>query len=260
MSSSRLTTIVVAIAAAAFACALVFGLSWRRHHTRTPDPAPIAAPAPRVQDPRDLLKDLPRDVSLYLTAPASDRPARFVLLPWIVPRAFCDGLQRAGLTGATLHEDEPPARGWTCVTDLVKPAAGPDEETSSLFVSARGLEPGRLDVIRLKLNLLDARTAPAVRRAAREALRAIFAQFRWRPSEAALAAIDQLREQRFLERGAQFEFLREFGDAPRFNLIVTFPRTLPPGPADRYAPVRRPLQTPPPAPVDTAPDEADAAR
>lgn len=242
MNQSRLTLIAVGGAVAAFALAVAVALG-SRTYAPAPDETTAAAPsAPAASPPApDPLADLLPEMVDVLTSAYEDAPARFILTPWITPRLFCDSLNRMGLTGAMLHQDIEPGRGWTCVTDLVKPVPGPDETASSLFVSARGLEPGRLDVLRLKLNLLDPRGERRVRRVALDVARALFAQFRWRQSEAALRALHELRDVRFRERGVTFELKREFGDAPRYNMIVTFERFLPPGPTDRFAQNRRPL-------------------
>ncbi|MFD1333181.1 DUF6030 family protein [Methylopila musalis] len=253
MNQSRLTLIAVGGSVAAFALAVVLALGTR---TYAPDPeepetgasaaaAPSGSdPAPHVPPAPDPLADLLPETVDLLTSAYVDAPARFILTPWVTPKLFCDSLKGLGLTGATLHESPKSGGGWTCVTDLVKPVPGPDETMSSLFVSARGLEGRRLDVVRLKLNLLEPKGERRVRRAALDVARALFDQFRWRRSEAALTAIHELRDVRFRERGVTFELKREFGAVPRYNMIVTFERWLPPGPTDRFAPNRRPLTAP----------------
>jgi hypothetical protein len=155
------------------------------------------------------------------------------------PETFCERLRTSGLTGVTFQKDEPPGRGWSCVADLVKPKPGDDAAVSSLFVSARGFAPERLDVLRLKLNLIDPSTSRAVLKAAGEMLRQIFAAQSWRPPDSVMAAIPALREGRIVDRGVSYELRKEFGTPPRANLVVTFPRALGLGGSDSFAPVHQ---------------------
>lgn len=194
--------------------------------------APAQPAAPRR--PADPLGRLPQNVRDLLADPAPDAPSPFIRLVRVKPEAFCESLATSGLRNATFQKGEPPMRGWTCVTDLVKPIDGDDQSVSSLFVAARGLESDRIDNLRMKLNLLDQATAPVVRAIARDTLGQICRSLGFEPPGQVVAALDDLREGRIFERGVSYDLRREFGTTLRLNLIIIFPRTLGAGGEDRF--------------------------
>jgi hypothetical protein len=192
------------------------------------------APTPQQARPVDPLGALPPGLVARLVWPLPDAPSPFVRITRIAPKAFCDSLAAAGLRNAAFQMGEAPLRGWTCVTDLVKPVEGDEQSVSSLFVAARGLESDRVDNVRMKLNLIDAGTAPVVKAIARDVLRQICRSLGWEPPAAVIQAIDGPKEGRILERGVSYDLKREFGPAERFNLIIVFPRSLGQGGEDRF--------------------------
>ncbi|MDR4308655.1 hypothetical protein IHQ68_18700 [Chelatococcus sambhunathii] len=195
-----------------------------------PAPAPKAAPKPPV----DPLGGLPRELVVLLTHGAPDAPSPFIRFTPMRPEPFCKGLSAAGLKSPQFQKHQPPMRGWNCVTDLIKPIDGDDAKVSSLFVSMRGLESDRLDNIRIKLNLIDPLTVEPAKTVARDLLFQICRSLGWDPPQAMLDALETLKEGRIYERGVSFDLRKEFGDAPRYNLIIIFPRTLGTGGEDRF--------------------------
>lgn len=202
------------------------------------EPPPAAKPA--APDPLGVLSP---DLRAFLTHPGLDAPSPFIRLARVDPERFCKALAATGLKNATFQKAEPPLRGWTCVTDLVKPIDGDEARVSSLFVAARGLESDRLDNIRMKLNLLDAATSPIARVVARDVLFQICRSLGFDPPPEVLAQLETLKEGRVYEGGVSWDLKREFGPADRYNLIAIFPRTLFPGGEDRFVsdPRREPV-------------------
>lgn len=196
-----------------------------------PPPKPSGAAKPTAPDP---LAFLPAGLIDWLTIPRPDAPSPFVHLQRVNPEAYCKALASTGLKNAKFQMAEPPLRGWTCVTDLVKPIDGEDANVSSLFVVVRGLESDRLDNIRMKLNLIDEATAPLARLIARDTLFQICRGLGFEPPPDALQQIDLLTEGRIYEGGVSWDLRREFGPQARYNLIMIFPRSLVPGGEDRF--------------------------
>lgn len=191
-------------------------------------------PKPAAPRPPDPLAHLPAGLAAWLSTPRADAPSPFIRLTRVDPERFCDALASAGLKNADFHKSEPPLRGWTCVTDLVKPIDGDESQVSSLFVAARGLESDRIDNIRMKLNLLDAATSPLAKLIARDTLFQICRSLGFDPPPDVLAQLDELKEGRIYDGGVSWDLRREFGPQARYNLIVIFPRTLGPGGEDRF--------------------------
>lgn len=200
-----------------------------------PPPAKPAAPDP--------LGRLPTNLRSLLTHAGLDAPSPFIRLARVDPERFCKALAGTGLKNATFQKAEPPLRGWTCVTDLVKPIDGDEARVSSLFVAARGLESDRIDNIRMKLNLLDQATSPIARVVARDVLFQLCRSLGFDPPSEVLEQLETLKEGRVYEGGVSWDLRREFGPADRYNLIAIFPRTLGPGGEDRFVadPRRQPV-------------------
>lgn len=196
-------------------------------------PAP-AEPAREVRAPADPLRRLPDDLVGLLTRPGMDAPSPFLRLTRVRPEGFCRSFSRWGLKNPAFRQNEPPQRGWTCITDLVKPIDGDEAEVSSLFVAARGLDDDRVDNIRMKLNLLEPSSAPLVKLIARDALTEISRSFGWEPPVAVLEALERLKEGRILDRGISYDLRKEFGEAPRYNVMIIFPRLLGAGGEGRF--------------------------
>ena len=197
-------------------------------------PAPKPRPATAKKPAGDPLGRLPSQLVALLTHAGPDAPGPFIRFTPMQPEPFCKALSQAGLKSPQFQKHLPPLRGWNCVTDLVKPIDGDDDKVSSLFVSMRGLESDRLDNIRIKLNLIDPGTVDPTKTVARDLLFQICQTLGWDPPSAALDQLDRLKEGRILDRGVSFELRKEFGDAPRYNLIIIFPRTLGTGGEDRF--------------------------
>ncbi|RXF68458.1 DUF6030 family protein [Hansschlegelia zhihuaiae] len=195
--------------------------------------APAPPPKPQAR-PADPLGALPPGLVARLVWPLPDAPSPFMRITRVRPKAFCDSLAAAGLRNAAFQMGEAPLKGWTCVTDLIKPVEGDEQSVSSLFVATRGLESDRIDNVRMKLNLIDPGTAPVVKAIARDVLRQICRSLGWEPPAAVVEAIDGPKEGRVLERGVSYDLKREFGPAERFNLIIVFPRSLGQGGEDRF--------------------------
>jgi hypothetical protein len=191
-------------------------------------------PKPKPPAGADPLAFLPADLVGWLTIPRSDAPTPFIRLQRVTPETFCKALASAGLKNADFRKAEPPLRGWTCITDLVKPIDGDEAVVSSLFVAARGLESDRIDNIRMKLNLIDEATAPLARLIARDTLFQICRGLGFEPPPAVLQQLDQLKEGRIYEGGVSWDLRREFGPQARYNLIAIFPRSLIQGGEDRF--------------------------
>lgn len=206
---------------------------------------PGAAPAPPKPAPKgpDPLGFLPMELVRWLSIPRADAPSPFIRLTRVKPENFCKALASTGLRNAAFRMAEPPLRGWTCVTDLVKPIDGDEGQVSSLFVAARGLESDRIDNIRMKLNLLDDATSPLAKLIARDTLFQICRSLGFDPPPEVLAQLDELKEGRIYEGGVSWDLRREFGPQARYNLIVIFPRTLGAGGEDRFVtdPRRQPV-------------------
>jgi hypothetical protein len=225
MTPPRITLALIAAAALAAGAAV---------YVARPDLFFAAPPPPMAQKPADPLGGLPPGLAALLARAAPDAPSPFVRLTRVKPEAFCTSLASAGLRNAAFRIGEAPLTGWTCVTDLVKPVEGDEQSVSSLFVAARGLESDRVDNVRMKLNLIDAATAPVVKAIARDTLRQICRSLGWEPPAAVLEAIDGPKEGRVVDRGVSYDMKREFGPAERFNLIIVFPRSLGSGGEDRF--------------------------
>lgn len=191
-------------------------------------------PKPEAPRPPDPLEHLPGALASWLSAPRADAPSPFIRLTRVDPQRFCKALAETGLKNADYRVSEPPLRGWTCVTDLVKPIDGDEGQVSSLFVAARGLESDRIDNLRMKLNLLDAATSPLARLIARDTLFQICRSLGFEPPPDVLAQLEELKEGRIYEGGVSWDLRREFGDQARYNLIVIFPRSLGSGGEDRF--------------------------
>jgi hypothetical protein len=234
MTRARLILVLAAaasLAAAGVAAAYLARPDW------------FVPPPPAVRAPPDPLGRLPPQLVAFLAWPAPDAPQRFIRLNRVKPEAFCRILASVGLKNAAFRTAEPPLRGWTCVTDLIKPVEGDDAAVSSLFVAARGLESDRVDNVRMKLNLIDEATAPVVNAIARDTLFQICRSLGWEPPPAVVEAVETLKEGRILDRGVSYDLRKEFGPALRLNLIVVFPRSLGGGGEDRFVadPQRSPL-------------------
>lgn len=207
-------------------------------------PAPLAKwrsglaflkpPPPPPPPPVDPLAKLPFEMTELLTHPGPDAPSGFVRLTRVKPEDFCKSLEKWGLKRAAYFAGAPPMRGWTCVTDLLKPVDGDDAKVSSLFVAVRGLESDRIDNIRMKLNLIDPATAPLVKLVARDLLTQISRGLGWDPPFEVIDALDRLREGRIYDRGITYDLRKEFGEGLRLNLIVIFPRLLGAGGEGRF--------------------------
>ncbi len=238
MHANRLIALLLASAAllavAAIAAVVVLEL------TPAPPPsgaaAPPSAPPPAPEEP-ERLRPL---VSVDPLQPAPDAPSAFVTLPLAKPTAFCKALEGMGLRNPVFQPNEPPDRGWTCVADILKPVDGDEAAVSSLFVTARGDDDDRVSLLRIKLNLLDASTAPVTREIAKDLLRRMLWALGGQPPDAVLEAIDQMRDGRFTDRGVVYDLRKEFGPSLRANLIVTFPARLGAGGEARFAPPPRP--------------------
>lgn len=197
--------------------------------------SPFAAPpAPPPRPPFDPLKALPRELTELLTHPGPDAPSGFVRLTRVRPEAFCKDLERWGLRRAAYQGGIAPFRGWTCITDLLKPVDGDEGKVSSLFVAVRGLEADRIDNIRMKLNLLDPVTTPLVKAIARDLLYQIWRSLGWEPPFEVIDALDRLKEGRIYDRGVTYDLRKEFGEGLRLNFIVIFPRLLGAGGEGRF--------------------------
>ncbi|MFJ5489010.1 DUF6030 family protein, partial [Hansschlegelia beijingensis] len=197
-------------------------------------PSEQSAAAPDTRDPFAALQPI---AAAELLAPEPGFASAFVLLPTVKPSLFCKALGPMGLANPTFQGGTPPLSSWTCVTDLLKPVDGDEAAVSSLFVSARGDDPERIDTLRIKLNLLDESTAPVAKAIAKDLLRKIFWGFGFPTPDAALSALDELRDSSFRESGVRYDLRREFG-APRFNLVIAFPQRLGAGGEGRFLPPR----------------------
>lgn len=194
---------------------------------RPEPPAPIG--------PGDPLARLPPNLVELLVHPGPDAPTTFVRLTRVRPEDFCKHLEKWGLRDAQFQGGVAPFRGWTCVTDLLKPIGGDDATMSSLFVSVRGIESDRIDNIRMKLNLLEPAGAPLVKTVARDLLIQISRSLGWDPPEEVLDALEKLKEGRIWNRGVTYDLRKEFGDGPvRMNLIIIFPRLIGAGGEGRF--------------------------
>lgn len=235
MTTSRLLLILAGLGVvAAAACAAVLA---------RPDLFMAVAPAPPSIPARlanaDPLAALPADLAERLVRPRFDAPGPFIRVARAKPEAFCKRLAEVELKNATFQKAEPPMRGWTCTTDLVKPVDGDDQAVSSLFVAIRGQESDRIENIRMKLNLIDPATVPVVMAIGRDVLHEIFRMLGFPPPPEAVEALEGLKQGRVLDRGVAFDLRKEFGDATRYNFIILFPRTLGPGGEDRFVNDRR---------------------
>ncbi len=230
MPSARLISAILAAAllASGVAAVVVLRPPWAFGPALAPNP--VAAPKPPV----DPLARLPRDLVALLVHDAPDAPVPFIRFTQMQPESFCKDLTATGLKSPQFQRHQPPMRGWNCVTDLIKPIDGDDAKVSSLFVSMRGLESDRLDNIRVKLNLIDPPTVEPAKTVARDLLFQICRSLGWEPPAAMLDALETLKEGRIYERGVSFDLRKEFGDVPRYNLIIIFPRTLGTGGEDRF--------------------------
>ncbi len=236
MTARRLLPLIAAGAALLAAASIVLALGWHaaRDWLREPSPSERSAAAPDARDPFAALEPI---AAAELLAPEPDFPSAFVLLPTVKPSLFCEALGPMGLANPTFQGGAPPLRSWTCVTDLLKPVDGDEAAVSSLFVSARGDDPERIETLRIKLNLLDESTAPVAKAIAKDLLRKIFWGFGFPTPDAALNALDELRDGSFRESGVRYDLRREFG-APRFNLVIAFPQRLGAGGEGRFLPPR----------------------
>lgn len=222
-------TLLAAVALSLPAIAAMGGLAgWLSR--RPPEPPRAVVEAPRA----DPLARLPKDLAAMLVRPAFDAPSPFIRLTRVRPEPFCESLRGFGLGEPAFRRPEPPQRGWTCTSDLIKPIPGDDAAVSSLFVAVRGFDDDRIENIRMKLNLIDPASAPAVRLLARDMLAGVSRGLGWEPPARALAALDRLETARFVERGVSYDLRREFGDALRLNLIVIFPRLIGAGGEGRF--------------------------
>lgn len=197
--------------------------------------AEAAGPAPAPQPPAKEVAELQPIAEANLTDPEPDAPSRFVWLPSATPEQFCRALGGLGLGNPDFQTAQWPAKGWTCVADLLKPVSGEDAAVSSLFVSARGLDSRRLENFRVKLNLLDPATAPVVTQLAQDVLDRIFAALGFEAPAAAVEALRGPKEGVIESHGVTFDLKREFS-GPRYNLIVSFPQRLGTGGGDRFLP------------------------
>jgi len=236
MTARRLLPMIAAGAALLAAATILAALGWQavRMWRAAPAPTGQSAAAPDAQESVAALQPI---AASELLAHEPDVPSSFVLLPTVKPAVFCKALGPMGLSNPTFQGAVWPVRSWTCVADLLKPVDGDEAAVSSLFVSARGDDPDRLETLRIKLNLLDPSTAPVAKAIARDLLRKMFWGLGFPAPDAALEAVDQLREGSFEERGVRYDLQREYG-APRFNLIITFPQRLGAGGEDRFLPPR----------------------
>lgn len=233
MTSARPIILALAAVLLAAGAAGVFAM-WRDDGaewlSRRLDPPPPAPPAP----PADPLAKLPPAIVELLVHDGPDAPTSFVRLTRVKPEEFCRSLEKWGLKRATFQSGVAPMRGWTCITDLLKPIDGEDGKISSLFVAVRGLESDRIDNIRMKLNLLDPATAPLVKAIARDLMTQISRSLGWDPPFEVIDALERLKEGRIYDRGVTYDLRKEFGEGLRLNFIVIFPRLLGAGGEGRF--------------------------
>ena len=186
-------------------------------------PTDTAAAPTRPKLPHDPLAVLPQQVVADLTRPVPETQAQMGRVFSAPPQQVCDDLGQLGLTGAKLTSNELAPAEWNCDTDVVAvaPASKPDVEPSSLYVSVRGDRPGRISILRLKLNLTDPASAAEARRRFAELIAALHSRFFWDLPDGVLKAIDQLKSAHVEHYGLSYDIHREWGDVPRLNVVIT---------------------------------------
>ncbi|WP_237151893.1 DUF6030 family protein [Oryzibacter oryziterrae] len=187
-----------------------------------PQPPPTKSTSVPARDP---LRNLPHDTLADLVSPEPVSPVPFTRVIRPQPQALCTALADMGVTGAKWRDNPVTPGEWTCDSELVNfgpEATGEGQpKPSSIFVSLRGAAPDRVDVIRLKLNLPDPKSAPQARQAFDRVLEAIHARFHWDVPPAILDAVDRVRTTEVENHGVVYDARRSWGDVPRLDLVIT---------------------------------------
>ena len=113
-----------------------------------------------------------------------------------------------------------PDQSWEC---FVHKTVGTADASSSLFAVLRGGTEQQVGSLRLKLNLTDEETARTVRKQASGLIGRLYATLDW-PMPASLAkAVERLTPFRDEDRGTEMRLYKEYGDVPRYNVMLDFP-------------------------------------
>ncbi len=215
------------------------------------------SPGPAPPDP---LAALDPDLAAELLGRPPSAPAsRFHRLVTVDPAAFCAALSERGLPMGPFGGGPLASRAGLCVSDLVeigprKPAPPveapvlavsedgevteveppPQPRPSTLFLAVHGDADGRLARLRLKIAIEDRDTAAATKTRAVAVVSDLFDLMDVPLPSGIPRAIDRLDP---IERDlgeVRVTMRREWGDVPRFNLVIDLPRPADP-PAGHFA-------------------------
>lgn len=218
-------------------------------------PSPHEAPPPLPAAPvEDALAKFPREMVAELTRPLDEADVAFGRRFAIEPERLCASLAAMGLAGARMKANPLAPSEWACDSDIVPfGSAAATVVPSSIFASLRGTRSGQVDVLRLKLNLTDPKTADAAKSAMIRVLQAIHAELAWDLPPAVADAVRRVRDVHLARFGVTYDVRREWSDPPRLNIIITVDGEIGIMPTAAFAGTLSILRPEPPAPRKPGP-------
>lgn len=188
-----------------------------------PDGPYEAPPSPNKDTPAlppDALASIPLGYRLELMTPVPKADTE-------LSRSFSRPIDQlcshlAGLSlGTFTAMHNPIADGqWICTSDILSAVPSAPTASSSVFVWMRGTDRREVDLVRLKINLIDPPTSQTAKALALNVLREIHEQFGWGMPEALVSAINNVREANFVRYGVSYQLIRERSSPSRLNLII----------------------------------------
>jgi hypothetical protein len=194
---------------------------WSEQTSPDAPPRPVVKgvrlPAPTIQVPAYGLVDMRAN------------PATFVRAIRAEPQHLCEALRTGGFPDIVWSPSAIDAQGSECSSFLplgAKDAGGanggddPGGNQSSVFVSLKGDQQGRVLSFRVKFNIDRDEDRSRVIEAGSRAVALFLRQVRWQDDGDILKRISALEAFERDNFGSRLSFKREFGDLPRFNFVA----------------------------------------
>ncbi len=157
----------------------------------------------------------------YLFVDLQAPEQRFLRLILSDPKTLCETLRGNGFKDLEWVRSGVNSIDWECSSfTAIKTETRRSRNPSSLFLNIRGDGENRVTSFRVKLNIESIEETDPVVNLAGTAVEAFLLQVRWENASEIITKIRALEDFDIQNFGSHIQFMKEFGDPPRYNFLA----------------------------------------